>query len=159
VLAIDDTAVGDNTRVNLTNLTITGGKTLVVGGGVWLADSGTLSLNNTAVSNNLSGNSGGGIFAVGVVTLGNKSSVSANTAGHNGGICTNGLLTLSNATVSNNSARAIGGGIYSGVGASVFVSGGQHLLQLVGHKWRRHLHRQQRVADAEQRHRQQEHRV
>src|SRR5207253_2257691 len=77
--------VGANTNVTISGLTIAGG--------------------------NVPGNSGGGIFNSGTLTIA-SCAISANSANNGGGIRSdpNSILTITNSTLSNNSAGA-GGGI------------------------------------------------
>jgi outer membrane protein assembly factor BamB len=57
-------------RVNLTGLTITGGKTLGAGGGINAPNSGdNVTLNNCTISENTAGTNGGGVVARGNVTM------------------------------------------------------------------------------------------
>ncbi len=105
--------VGGGANATLSGLTITGGSVgSDLGGGI--SNSGTLTLINTAVSNNTSNINGGGIQnnSSGVLTLIN-STVSNNSANTSGGGINNGAgnLTLINSTVSNNSAGINNGGI------------------------------------------------
>lgn len=75
------------------------------GGGI--EQLGTLTLNHSTVSGNTSGSSGGGIinFGASSITLLESSTVSGNTAvGDAGGISNAGTLTLINSTVSGNTA-------------------------------------------------------
>jgi CSLREA domain-containing protein len=130
-LAINGAGVGDTTingggidrvlhlfsgtTVEINDLTITNGSTTLWGGGIFNAG-GTLTLNNSSVSNNSAGGSGagGGILNnSGTVTL-NNSSVVGNTADYGGGIhniWASAMLTLNNSTVSGNAADGNGGGI------------------------------------------------
>jgi hypothetical protein len=63
------------------------------------------------ISGKAAGNSGGGIYSNGTLTVSN-STLSANSAGDGGGIFNNGgTLTVSNSTFSANSASNYGGGI------------------------------------------------
>jgi len=100
------------------------------GGGIYISNTGTLTLTNSTVSDNtaqvggginnsgtltltdstVSDNSDGGISNNGTLTL-TDSTVSDNTAQVGGGITNNGTLTLTNSTVSGNTAQVYGGGI------------------------------------------------
>ena len=115
---------------NLTvqGLTITGGTTQGMGGGI-LNLEGTLTLNHSQVTGNAAQggpmSSGGGIASgtmgtgpLGTTTL-NASQVSGNTASNAGGILNHGgTLTLNASQVSNNTAASGGGGIASGTGGT-----------------------------------------
>lgn len=110
-----------NGNLTLNGLTITGGFNMFAGAGIF-NNEGTLTLNRSVVTNNLSP-AGGGIASgtsrpgpVGTTTL-NNSEVTDNTAFAGGGGILNhaGTLTLNSSTVSGNSAAG-GGGIASGKG-------------------------------------------
>lgn len=104
---------GGHTEIN--GVTISNGSTTIWGGGIYNAG-GTLTLNNSSVSDNTAGGSGagGGILNnSGTLTL-NNSRVSGNTADYGGGIhnvWASATLTLNNSTVSGNTAGGKGGGI------------------------------------------------
>ena len=100
-------------QVRLTNLKITGGKSLN-GGGIY--NTGTLTLKDTMVRGN-TGDSGGGIAnrdAAGTVTLNGSSSVSGNSAVGAGGIENFGAITMNDSSsVSDNTTAGAAGGIYN----------------------------------------------
>ena len=93
------------------------------GGGIYISNTGTLTLTNSTVSDNTA-QVGGGINNSGTLTLTN-STVSGNTAQvYGGGISNNGTLTLTNGTVSGNNAGRDGGGIYiSNTGTLTLTNG------------------------------------
>jgi hypothetical protein len=100
-----------NATLALNNLTLTGGNagTPSSGGGVFAF--GNVTLMNSTVSGNSSGNFGGGVNAFGNVMLTN-STVSGNSAGKDGGgVNAFGNVTLMNSTVSGNTAGRDGGGV------------------------------------------------
>ena len=107
-----------NGLVNISDSTVTGGRTR--GGGGAIRSSGTMNISNTTISNNTSGgvgntNGGGAIFNIGSLTLTNCI-VSGNVAGEDtdGGAITNaGNLTLISSTVTANTATRYGGGVYT----------------------------------------------
>ncbi len=105
--------VGSGTAVVLSGLTITNGAGSLVGGGI--SNRGTLTLNNSTVSDNRA-SSGGGIhnFNSGTLTLTN-STLSGNLvsgSGRGGGISNSGTVTLASSTLSGNGATdSTGGGI------------------------------------------------
>lgn len=113
--------------LTLNGITITGGKVMGPGGGLF-NNEGAVSLNRSVVTANFSGMGGGGIATgtigtgpVGVLTL-NNSEVSWNTVplsengGGGGGILNHaGTLTLNSSTIDHNSGPG-GGGIASGPG-------------------------------------------
>ena len=112
--------LADGAVVDMTGLTLTDGFAFR-GGGVYLAKTtpaATLTLTDSTVSGNSSGD-GGGIFAyAGAVTLENTT-VSGNNATNGGGILTTlgGTLTLTSSTVSGNTATyGTGAGIYTYLG-------------------------------------------
>ena len=79
------------------------------GGGIY--NNGTLTINNTILSNNSAG-SGGGISNYGIVAINNSTLSGNSTGGSGGGIWNNGTLTIDNSKLSGNSAID-GGGIYN----------------------------------------------
>ena len=93
------------------------------GGGIYISNTGTLTLTDSTVSDNTA-QVGGGITNNGTLTLTN-STVSGNTAQvYGGGISNNGTLTLTNGTVSGNNAGRDGGGIYiSNTGTLTLTNG------------------------------------
>lgn len=108
--------------VTLSDLTIRGGNVAVESGGA-VRNAGTLSLDNTTISNNVSGVDGGAILNLDTLTL-IESTVSGNDASGNGGgiFNDNGSLTVTRSTVSGNDATGAGsdgGGIYNTNGGSL----------------------------------------
>jgi hypothetical protein len=105
--------INPGTQVSISGVTITRG-TSSTGGGI--NNFGTLTLNNSTVTNNTAGNGGGIANSGGTVTL-NGSTVSHNTAdGAGGGIYNTGTMTVNNSTVSDNTGNngrsvGVGGGI------------------------------------------------
>ena len=96
----------------LRRFTVTGGFSAgdLSGSGGGVANAGTLSLTNSSVSGNSTGETGGGgIWNGGTMTVSN-STVSGNSAGNVGfgGIWNGGTMTVSNSAVSGNSAGAFG---------------------------------------------------
>jgi CSLREA domain-containing protein len=110
--------------VQIDGVTVRNGNSPSDGGGI--LNRGTLTLNNSAVSNNSAdtaiGSGGGGIANVlGTLTL-NNSTVSNNSAiGAGGGILNRGTLTLNGSTVSTNSAD-LGGGILNSAGGRLIFN-------------------------------------
>jgi len=85
------------------------------GGGILNDGQAILTLNRSAVSGNSTGNNGGGIENNGTATL-NGSTVSGNTAGHTGGgVDNNGTAMFDKSTISNNSSTG-GLALWSGGG-------------------------------------------
>ncbi len=112
----------------------------VRGGGIYLNDDGVLK--HLIVTNNTTGDDGGGIHAYKALTLSGNNTISDNKAGwtgttyagggDGGGIYANGSLSLSDTLrCSNNGAGADGGGIYIEGLASISATG-LKLLQLDG---------------------------
>jgi hypothetical protein len=138
VMQIDGNPSGVN--VNLSNLTMTNGNGVGAnssgnGGGLLIfAESGnqaTVTINNSAISNNSASSSwGGGIYnhslsGGNVMLTLNNSTVSGNTAAYNGGGIDNGqngggqaTLLINNSTISGNSAGYGGGLINDGRGGA-----------------------------------------
>jgi hypothetical protein len=118
--------------VTLNNLTVTGGNSPDVGGGIGSLKS-TLTLNNCLVTGNTAADAGGGIVSGappgppgGMLTL-NSTRVTNNTvpsSGGGGGILNhNGTAVLNNSVVSGNNAPG-GGGIANGNGNGGVGGGG-----------------------------------
>jgi hypothetical protein len=114
-------AVYNAGTVNISGLTITGGKA-AFGGGVRNLNS-NLTLSNSAISGNSAEGgpngtgAGGGIYnaASGTVSISNSTVSGNTTVGIGGGIynSTSGTVSISNSTVSGNTATYGGGGIYN----------------------------------------------
>lgn len=105
---IDDLTTGP---LRLGGVTITGGNTATVGGGLNIC--GDVTLTNSTVTNNVSVGRGGGVNAIGNVTVMN-STISNNIAGGDGGgICAGGNVTVTGSTINTN--QATGGGDGGGV--------------------------------------------
>ncbi|HUF54112.1 MAG TPA: choice-of-anchor Q domain-containing protein [Dehalococcoidia bacterium] len=95
------------------------------GGGIF--NFGTMTLNNTTVSNNNANQHGGGIFNTGTLQL-NNSTVSFNGAGQRGGgIWNEDELTLNNTDVNGNTAANYGGGIFAEAPGTVTITNGSSL--------------------------------
>ena len=110
--------VDANVQAKLVGLTITGGKTDGVGGGI--NNLGNLTLTNSTIAGNsapgVNAGDGGGIFNNGgAVTLTNSTIADNSAVGRGGGIDNEvgGTVTVTNSTIDNNSARLGGGGIYN----------------------------------------------
>jgi hypothetical protein len=110
--------------LRLENLTVTGGQTNDVGGGIYLAN-GSLKLVNCRIANN-SAAYGGGIFQVslsGRVDVINSRIELNTTSNHGGGLYVDGSAAFTNALVLSNTASWHGGGLHVPNGR-VEVSGG-----------------------------------
>jgi predicted outer membrane repeat protein len=86
------------------------------GGGATVGTGGTLVVDRSTFSGNLTAGDGGGLAARGMVTITN-STFSGNTAAKGGGAIYGYVDSLTNSTLSGNSANAGGGGVYGGVRA------------------------------------------
>src|SRR6266540_3486475 len=102
-------------QVTITNSTISGNSSGDIGGGIHAGGFSGLSVVNSTISGNSAGTSGGGIYASasGQVSIVN-STISGNSSGTSGGGIYNlrSSLHLANTTISGNSAGS-GGGIYN----------------------------------------------
>ncbi len=98
----------------LLGLTVTGGNSSNVGGGV-RSYGAHLTIINSIIRNNVAGNVGGGIYKDGGVLTIAGSTIHDNFAWNvGGGISATGSTTLVNSTVSGNRVLNTGGGIYNG---------------------------------------------
>ena len=100
----------------LRDLTVTGGSTTSVGGGIY-NDGSDVYVERCAVSGNTATSGGGGIYnSDGTFTI-YRSAVNENTSIIGGGIYNDssdvGLLTIVSSTISSNTATSLGGGIYN----------------------------------------------
>jgi hypothetical protein len=103
--------VANGSNVTLNYLTIQHGSSAGSGGGI--ENNGTLTVNDSTVTNNFStGANGAGIDNTGTFTVSN-STISDNTANQNGGGISSegGTVTVSDSTISGNTAGAAGGGV------------------------------------------------
>jgi len=107
--------VNNGGNLTLGETTVSGGRTIQFHDGGGVANSGVLSLVNSNVVNNYSPRGGGGLHNNFSATLRlTNSAVSGNLAGfYGGGIFNRNILTLTNSTVSGNSATQDGGGVIS----------------------------------------------
>jgi subtilisin-like proprotein convertase family protein/threonine dehydrogenase-like Zn-dependent dehydrogenase len=105
--------LGGSARVQVTDLTLTGGNGVGNGGGIYVESGVTASLLRTQVISNTAGSYGGGIFNIGTLSLTQSSVLSNTSVSHGGGIYnSNGVLTLTDSTVAGNSTTGGGGGLY-----------------------------------------------
>lgn len=119
--------INSGVTASLSGMTFTGGSINDSGGGIF--NSGTLTLNNSTVSNNSASNKGGGIFNWGTLTMTN-STVNNNSASNDsgGGIENSGTLGVISSTISNNSATSgsfnvgYGGGIHNAFGTVSLIN-------------------------------------
>ena len=107
-------------NATISGLTITGGKTLNIGGGVFVGDNSQLHVIETLITGN-SAAEGGGIAAEGVLLV-TASTIAANDATFSGGgISADDPFTVSRSTISRNHAETHGGGIV--ISCSTIVCG------------------------------------
>jgi Zn-dependent metalloprotease len=116
--------------VSLDHFILQNGKNSAPGyGGGINVNKGVLTLNNTAVNNNVASAWGGGIFSNGMV-IANNTTISGNTATNygGGGVLANGpygAAIIQNSTIANNTsgsnATPSGGGLQSDTGATVIL--------------------------------------
>jgi CSLREA domain-containing protein len=102
--------------VDISGLTITGGKTTASGGGIDNTG-GTLTLSNSVVNSNSATSNGGAINNGGSMLVSN-STFAANKAASGSAIYNTGALTMTYSTVAGNTASA-SGGIYNASGATL----------------------------------------
>jgi hypothetical protein len=102
---------------------ITGNVFYSNGGGVYVSSGGTVTMNGGAVSDNTTGNGGGGVYVGGTFNM-NGGAISGNTAEIGGGgvAVYNGTFNMNGGMIINNSADSLGGGVY--VGGTFNMNGG-----------------------------------
>jgi nitrous oxidase accessory protein NosD len=108
--------VASGATVRGAGLTFTDGSAPGIGDGGGINNSGTLSLEDSLVTNNSAGSYGGGIYNSGALTLKGTTVNGNSSMVFGGGIYNNGAMTLQDSSVSDNSAELAGGGIFSGYG-------------------------------------------
>jgi uncharacterized repeat protein (TIGR01451 family) len=113
--------VGDNTTVHLDGITVTLGNQMTgeSGGGILVGNHTTLTITNSAITNNKSTSRGGGI-SLGESTSSSStlnlvnSTVSGNSAQDGGGVAGRGAtMNIVNSTISGNTVNMNGGGIWN----------------------------------------------
>lgn len=110
----------DSAVVIINNLTISNGfSDGEVGGGIFMGDSSTLTLNGSTISDNIASGYGGGIYMSNSSTLFlANTTITRNTGSNGGGIFINnsGTLHINTSTINSNSTAVggNGGGIYNG---------------------------------------------
>ena len=118
----DGGALDTTGNVVITRATLTGNNAASEGGAVHANGSGVVDVTDSAISDNTSGNSGGGISAQGLITL-TRSTVSGNTSGNNGGaLRAYGGAAIIDSTVSGNTASSDGGAVSGGPVSLVYAT-------------------------------------
>jgi parallel beta-helix repeat protein len=120
ILTLVDSAV-----VIINNLTISNGfSNGEVGGGIYMGNSSTLTLNGSTVSDNTASGNGGGVYMSNSATLFLANTTITRNVGSNGGgiyIHNSGTLNINTSTVNANSTAAggNGGGIFNGTSGTI----------------------------------------
>ncbi|HEY7946048.1 MAG TPA: right-handed parallel beta-helix repeat-containing protein, partial [Acidimicrobiales bacterium] len=128
--AVGAFAVSSGVSATVSGLTIEDGKGVLPDGGGGILNSGTLTVENSALSGNTSSADGGGISNLGTLTVvddtltGNSTGTASGLDDTNGGgaLFNDGLLTVVGSTLSNNAGAGGGGGIAND-GGQVSVTG------------------------------------
>jgi len=104
----------NGSTVTLRGFTLTGAARTFgnPGGGIWLSNTATtLTLEDSIVTGNTTGDDGGGISSWGTLNV-VRSVITGNSARYGGGITSDGTTTIIDSTISANTASIYGGGIY-----------------------------------------------
>ncbi len=106
----------------MNGVTISGGATPGMGGGMYVSGGGLVTLSNGSVSNNTGSLGGGGIANFGRVAV--YGSTLTGNSGANGGAIYNGgsPFSVTNSTIAGNTATTAGGGVYSNAPALIEFS-------------------------------------
>ncbi|HAM79132.1 MAG TPA: hypothetical protein DCP61_08145 [Treponema sp.] len=109
--------VGENTSVTVENVTLTGGSTSQYGGGVHVAQNGSLTLKSgTIITANTTSTNGGGIYCDGTLTMEGGTISANNISGRGKGVYIDehGSFTMEDGSISSNiTFNASGGGVYT----------------------------------------------
>jgi len=110
--------VDANVTASISGLTISAGKTVYAGGGVY--NLGKVTLNSCTVTGNSASDGGGGVYNLGTATLTNctvsdnsSNSLGINFLGSGGGVKNKGSLAMADCTVTGNISGHNGGGVYN----------------------------------------------
>jgi CSLREA domain-containing protein len=117
---------GGSATVTLSGVTITGGMTAELGGGVLVSPSqATLAIVDAVVSGNTAGSAGGGIFVEGSIITVTRTTLSGNRSNYGGGLLSHeSTLTLDGSMIGpNNTADYAGGGLFIAYGAATVQNG------------------------------------
>ncbi|MCX7423287.1 MAG: FG-GAP-like repeat-containing protein [Planctomycetia bacterium] len=104
-------AIGNGATLNVTESQIHGNTSNVPGGGLFLQPSTTTNVLRSTISRNMA-TDGSGISNAGTLTIENSTVSQNNSSGNGGGLFDSGTTTISSSTFSTNSA-AMGGGIFA----------------------------------------------
>ena len=106
---------GASTNVTINDMTITGGNSIMDGGGISNNSGASFTANNSSISGNTASFFGGGIYNQNADLTLNNSTISNNDATFEGGGVYNDQsnFVANNSTISNNAADNIGGGVYN----------------------------------------------
>jgi uncharacterized repeat protein (TIGR01451 family)/CSLREA domain-containing protein len=123
-------AVNGGKTVTISGLTISGGRTTggaPTGQGAGIFNSGTLTIRNSNISNNIADHDGGGIRSVGGASLTViNSTFTGNTSFGGGAIHTDGACSVINSTINNNHSNVAdlsnGGGITVNAGGTLTIT-------------------------------------
>ncbi|HEX3558934.1 MAG TPA: Ig-like domain-containing protein, partial [Pyrinomonadaceae bacterium] len=124
----DDTGGGDIQNagtLNVSDSAVTFGNSATLGGGI--NNSGTLTVTRSAITNNTTAAGGGGISNTGTLTVKDStiSTNTANTGGNGGGVLNNSvanIVNFINDTITANSANGSGGGLFNASGTFQIVN-------------------------------------
>jgi filamentous hemagglutinin family protein len=108
--------IGNNSTVNINDLTVANGKSDGNGGGAFINARSILNLTNSIFSSNsasVSLNSGGAIYNLGTTTISNSKFSNNNLASFGGAIYNSGSATIINNIFSGNLSQIAGGAIYN----------------------------------------------
>ncbi len=115
VSIIGSAGAGISTRVLLSHVVVSDNYARYKGGGLYIYDNATATLNNCTVSRNTAGDDGGGLYAYSSTAALTNCAVDDNVASDNGGglfVYENATVALAICTVSVNVASDNGGGLY-----------------------------------------------
>jgi hypothetical protein len=110
----------DNGTVNLTDLTISNGKTNNSGGGLY--NIATMTLTNCTFTNDVAAEEGGGLDNENIMTVVNCTFTNG-SANYGGGLYNDATMTMSGSTITNNVLTGVGGGAgFGNEGAAILTN-------------------------------------